>query len=463
MSIRDLYKAAEASWLVKEIDKKHLKHYINLLPVKEDMRLAHGMPKDCVAAGFAEMKKSFVALQDVPLQEVESSFAALELWMSGNRGSFISSTSSSSANSIFSQSSKASSLASLITQYSDNSQAGKTIGFPCPTCDQSCTRSNDLLKHLRKCEKSGVKRYMCLYCQLETTSPVDMDAHRIMASRLDPQHCLGAQEFEVTKVGLGCPHCKQFFRTIDYRTYDECLTRYHHHIVQHAKSRDIVGRGSPSKRVLASIREDLEIRTTDGPRSVRHVVKAECRRQGLSSSAWETFQWEDANAAWLWDRLEHGQLEQSDSLGETDVDSFFCHLVRTRQRSDYEDHILRSALASSLPPPPHKLEANQEAIDGPRYGSTSLGDDSGLASPAPPHPPHHKRKRNLSDTSWRSQQLSPGQADLNKPLPPPPSSHEQLVPIVEQDWNLFLDADGVPWTGHFDCNTWAFAPTAPDS
>ncbi|KAK3630105.1 hypothetical protein LTR56_017631 [Elasticomyces elasticus] len=293
-----------------------------------------------------------------------------------------------------------------------------------------------------------------------------MDAHCIMASKLDPQHCLGAQEFEVTKVGLGCPHCSGFFRTVDYRTYDECLAKYHYHIVQHAKGRDIVGRGSPSKRVLASIREDIEIRTTDGPRSVRHVVKAECRRQGLSSSAWETFRWEDANAAWLWDRLEHGQLEQSDLLGDTDVDAFFCHLVRTRQRSDYEDHMLRSALASSLPPPPQRLVASQEAVEGRGYASPSFNKDSGLASPMPPQPPHHKRKRNLSDVSWRSQQLSPGQANLNKPLPPAPSSHEQLASTVEQDWNLFSDTDGVPWTGHYDCNNegmWPFAPTAPDN
>ncbi|KAK1057241.1 hypothetical protein LTR74_014292 [Friedmanniomyces endolithicus] len=161
MSIKDVYKQAKPSWLGKKIGPKMLPHYLYLVPIREDVSLLHSMPEWKLKLKMRELTKSLVAIQGIPLDVVETSFADLERWTYDNRASFMSASTSSSAHSIFSlpHSSKRGSLASLFTQYSGDAELQEVIRFECPTCDQSFGRPNDLLGHLKKlCERADVAR-----------------------------------------------------------------------------------------------------------------------------------------------------------------------------------------------------------------------------------------------------------------------------------------------------------------
>ncbi|KAK1028430.1 hypothetical protein LTS16_020638 [Friedmanniomyces endolithicus] len=234
MSIKDVYKQAKPSWLGKKIEPKMLPHYLYLVPIREDVSLLHSMPEWKLKQKMKELTKSLVAIQGIPLDVVETSFADVERWKNDNRASFMSASTSSSAHSTFSlpHSSKRGSLASLFTQYSGDAQVQELIRFNCPTCYTSFSRPNDLLEHLRgRCEKADVARYICHNCQHEAESTIDMDRHCINAKTLDPQHNLGSVEVHVqVKFGFGYPYCCHYFPTTDHPTYDECLVAYHAHI-----------------------------------------------------------------------------------------------------------------------------------------------------------------------------------------------------------------------------------------
>ncbi|TKA72661.1 hypothetical protein B0A55_07243 [Friedmanniomyces simplex] len=491
MSVKDLYKKAETSWLAEKIDKKMIRHYLNLVHVREDAVLLHGMPRSQLRSGFNKLSKDIIAIQGIPIDRVEASFAEVERWTNDNRASVMSTSSASSVRSIFSfaQSSNRTSLASSLTQSSDGAQGTTVTRFVCPTCYTSFGRSNDMLDHLRHlCEKANVARHKCLNCQHEEESKIDMDLHCIKAKKLDPQHCLGSVEMHVrVKLGFGCPHCRAFFHTTDYSTYDQCIVGYHRHLLQHAKDRTLAAQATPSKRVLASIREDMDVRTTEGTRSVAEVVESECRRRNLPRGALLAFEWDDANAAWFWHHLENGQRDESDLMGDVDVDTFFSTLVRKGHHSDTEQSALHplasprelrqshapvsSASSSSSAVQPAVAASVYNGAEDPTLSSFDFDFDFGLPTPPnlgnqyearlddanpwtvdlePPTPAnvsYPKRKRGLSDIAWRSQQLCPnlvvGQSNCDKPLPLLPAFHEQDVPPVNPGWFTMPIVDGI--------------------
>ncbi|KAK0351948.1 hypothetical protein LTR91_025126 [Friedmanniomyces endolithicus] len=459
MSIKDIYKQAKSSWLGKRIEPKMLPHYLNLVQIREDVLLLHSMPEWKLKQKLKELTKGLVAIQGIPLDVVETSFADVERWTNENRASFMSGSTSSSAHSIFSLAhcSKRGSLASLFTQYSGDTQVQEVIRFECPTCYHSYGRPNDLLEHLKKlCEKADVARYICHNCQHEEENIVDMDLHCMRAQRLDPQHSLGSVEVHVqAKSGFGCPYCCVYFPSGDHPTYDQCLVAYHAHIIWHARSGQTAGQASRSKRVLASIRGDLEIRTTEGPRSILELVESECQRQHLPRGACWTFQWDDKYARRLWQCLENGQRDDSHLMGGDDVGTFFSELVRKGHHFETD--------ASALHPPTNSQDLVSSVQAGAEDPSMSLFDfelfecqpeaqthdanseSSYLAPQTSAIVPDHKRKRSLSDTAWLSQQRSATaaarQRHCDKPLPLLPTLYEEHTSQVHNE-ALFMPKTG---------------------
>ncbi|KAK0901155.1 hypothetical protein LTR91_023026 [Friedmanniomyces endolithicus] len=455
MSIKDVYKQAKPSWLGKKIEPKMLPHYLYLVPIREDVSLLHSMPEWKLKQKMKELTKSLVAIQGIPLDVVETSFADVERWKNDNRASFMSASTSSSAHSTFSlpHSSKRGSLASLFTQYSGDAQVQELIRFNCPTCYTSFSRPNDLLEHLRgRCEKADVARYICHNCQHEAESTIDMDRHCINAKTLDPQHNLGSVEVHVqVKFGFGYPYCCHYFPTTDHPTYDECLVAYHAHIVCHARGGKAAPQASRSKRVLASIRGNLEIRTTEGLRSILELVEFECQRQHLPRGACWRFQWDDDKyAKTLWQCLENGQRDDSHLMGGIDVGTFFSDLVRKGHHFETDasaPHPLTdphdvSRLAASVQAGAENLALSLfdfELYENQREAQIHDGDSqsSYLAPPTSAIVPDHKRKRSLSDTAWLSQHLNPIAAarhgNCDKPLPLLPTLYEEQMSQVHNE------------------------------
>ncbi|KAK0945525.1 hypothetical protein LTS01_026059, partial [Friedmanniomyces endolithicus] len=62
------------------MDKGLIKHYLNLVHVKEDVMALHGMPKELLNSSFAALKKDITAIQGVPIDQVASSFIEVERW-----------------------------------------------------------------------------------------------------------------------------------------------------------------------------------------------------------------------------------------------------------------------------------------------------------------------------------------------------------------------------------------------
>ncbi|KAK3071348.1 hypothetical protein LTR53_008783 [Teratosphaeriaceae sp. CCFEE 6253] len=469
MSSKQLYKSAESSGLAQKMDKGLIKHYLNLVHVKEDVMALHGMPKELLNSSFAALKKDITAIQGVPIDQVASSFIEVERWARDNRASFASSASSSSAHSIFSHTSRPNSFASVITQYSDDVRSHGIVRFFCPSCPKSCGRTNDLLEHMRDyCEKVNLTRYKCHNCQHEAEREIDMngpEGHCTLARRRDPQHGLGFAKYDVpVKIGLGCPHCSAYIQIPGAHAYDHRLATYHSHVVQHARHAATTGPGSHSKRVRASIRDDIIIATTDGPRSVAQVVALYCQRNRLPPDAWQYFEWDDVNAMWFWDRLEHGQFDEADPKRETgfwDVDEFFNGLVRRAQHSMLEYHTRQALLAdlqqstgsasSALPATATALPSGHPATLSQSAGPSSRATVKMIPDPTPVEhltsaPRHHtadwntgtwsavvvapstasasfkKRKRGPSDGSRHllTTTSQPGRYNTDKPLPPTP-------------------------------------------
>ncbi|KAK1813424.1 hypothetical protein LTR12_012215 [Friedmanniomyces endolithicus] len=479
MSIKDGYKQAKPSWLGKKIGPKMLPHYLYLVPIRKDVSLLHSMPEWKLKQKMRELTKSLVAIQGTPLDVVETSFADVERWTNDNRASFMSASTSSSAHSTFSlpHSSKRGSLASLFTQYSGDAQVQELIRFNCPTCYTSFSRPNDLLEHLReRCEKADVARYICHNCQHEAESMIDMDGHCISAKTLDPQHNLGSVEVHVqAKFGFGCPYCRAYYPTGNYPTYDRCLVAYHAHIVWHAKGGKAAPQASRSKRVLASIRWDLEIRTTEGPRSILWLVESECQRQHLPRGACWTFQWDNDYAKFLWQCLENGQRDNSHLMGGTDVSTFFSDLVREGYHFETDASAPQpltdphdvARLAASVQAGTENLALSLfdfELYENQRQTQIHDGDSQSpyLAPPTSAIVPDHKRKRSLPDTARLSQHLNPIAAarhgNCAKPLPLlptlceeyTPQAHNEARPMPEAGWahngSIYTTNEGVPTT-----------------
>ncbi len=83
MSIKDIYKQAKSSWLGKRIEPKMLPHYLNLVQIREDVLLLHSMPEWKLKQKLKELTKGLVAIQGIPLDVVETSFADVERWTNG--------------------------------------------------------------------------------------------------------------------------------------------------------------------------------------------------------------------------------------------------------------------------------------------------------------------------------------------------------------------------------------------
>ncbi|KAK0247760.1 hypothetical protein LTS09_017074 [Friedmanniomyces endolithicus] len=434
MSNKDIYKQAKASWLGKKVELRMIPHYLNLLQIREDALLLHGMPESKLQQVWKALKKDLVAIQGIPLDVVETSFADAERWTNEHRASVISASTSSSVHSIFSlpHSSKRGSLASLFTQYSGDAELQEVIRFECPTCDESFGRSNDLLGHLKKfCERADVARYICHNCQHEEESMIAMDWHCSNAKTLDPQHNLGSIEVHVqVKFGFGCPYCCHYFPTSGHRTYDQCLVAYHAHIVWHARGGKAAPQASRSKRVLASIRGDLEIRTTEGPRSILELVESECQRQHLPQGACWTFHWDNYYAKFLWQCLENGQRDNSHLMGGTDVSTFFSELVRRGHHFETD--------ASALQPLINSEDLSASVQAGAEDPALFLFDFDNFERQleAQTHGAN-KRKRSLSDTAWLSQQqnttAAARQRNCDKPLPHLPTLHEEYTPQAHNE------------------------------
>jgi len=380
--------------------------------------------------------------------------------------------------SIFSlpQSSKRGSLASLFTQYSGDAQVQEVIRFNCPTCYTSCGRPNDLLKHLKDCERADEARYRCHNCQHEAESTIDMDRHCINAKTLDPQHNLGSVEVHVqVKFGFGYPYCCHYFPTTDHPTYDECLVAYHAHIVCHARGGKAAPQASRSKRVLASIRGNLEIRTTEGLRSILELVEFECQRQHLPRGACWRFQWDDDKyAKTLWQCLENGQRDDSHLMGGIDVGTFFSDLVRKGHHFETDASALHpltnsqdltasvQAGGEDQAPFSFDVELFERQLEAETHGADA--ESSYLAPPTSAMVPDHKRKRSLSDTAWLSQHLNPiaaaKQRNCDKPLPLLPTLYEEHTSQVHNEapfmsnagWahngSIYSTNEGVPTTAY---------------
>ncbi|KAK0276479.1 hypothetical protein LTR35_010341 [Friedmanniomyces endolithicus] len=466
MSSKDIYKQAKSSWLGKKVEPGMIPHYLNLLQIREDVSLLHSMPEWKLKLKMRELTKSLVAIQGIPLDVVETSFADVERWTYENRASVISASTSSSVHSIFSlpQSSKRGSLASLFTQYSGDAQVQEVIRFNCSTCYTSCGRSNDLLKHLKDCERADEARYRCHNCRHEAESTIYMDRHCINAKTLDPQHNLGYAEVHVqAKFGFGCPYCCAYYPTSDHPTvptYDQCLVAYHAHIVWHARGGKAAPQASRSKRVLASIRGDLEIRTTEGPRSILGLVESECQRQHLPRGACWTFQWDDKYAQWLWQCLENGQRDDSHLMGGIDVGTFFSELVRKGHRFETDASAPQpltdphdvARLAASVKAGAENLALSMfdfELYENQREAQIHDGNSQSryLAPLTSAFVPDHKRKRSLSDTACLSPNLNATpaarQRNCDKPLPLLPTLYEEQTSQVHNEAPFMSNAGWV--------------------
>jgi len=83
MSNKDIHKQAKASWLGKKVEPRMIPHYLNLLQIREDALLLHGMPESKLQQVWKALKKDLVAIQGIPLDVVETSFADAERWTNG--------------------------------------------------------------------------------------------------------------------------------------------------------------------------------------------------------------------------------------------------------------------------------------------------------------------------------------------------------------------------------------------
>jgi len=304
-----------------------------------------------------------------------------------------------------------------------------------------------------------VARYICHNCQHEEESLVAMDRHCVNAKTLDPQHNLGSVEVHVqVKFGFGCPYCCHYFPTTDHPTYDRCLVAYHAHIVWQARGGKAAPQASRSKRVLASIRGDLEIRTIEGPRSILELVESECLRQHLPRGACWTFHWDNDYAEFLWQCLENGQRDNSHLMGGTDVGTFFSELVRKGH------HLETDASAPQPLTDPHNVAqlvaSVQRGAENPALSTfdfelyenqreaqiqDGVSQSSYLSPPTSAIVSDHKRKRSLSDTARLSQHLNPvaaaRQGDCDKPLPLLPTLYEEHTSQVHNE-ALFMPTAG---------------------
>ncbi|KAK1057665.1 hypothetical protein LTR12_007196 [Friedmanniomyces endolithicus] len=275
-----------------------------------------------------------------------------------------------------------------------------------------------------------------------------MDRHCIRAKKLDPQHNLGYAEVHVqAKSGFGCPYCCAYFPTGDHPTYDQCLVAYHAHIVWHARAGQAAGQASHSERVLASIPGDLEIRTTEGPRSILELVESECQRQHLPQGACWTFQWDDDYAQWLWQCLENGQRDDSHLMGGIDVGTFFSELVRNGHHFETDapglypltnPQDLAASDQAEAEDPTLSLfdfELFERQLEAQIHDANS--ESSYLKSQTSAISPDHKRKRSPSDNAWLSQHpnstAATRQRNCDKPLPLLPTLYEEHTSQVHKE------------------------------
>ncbi|KAK0325505.1 hypothetical protein LTR82_003789 [Friedmanniomyces endolithicus] len=447
MSSKDIYKQAKSSWLGKKVEPGMIPHYLNLLQIREDVSLLHSMPEWKLKLKMRELTKSLVAIQGIPLDVVETSFADVERWTYENRASVISASTSSSVHSIFSlpQSSKRGSLASLFTQYSGDAQVQEVIRFNCSTCYTSCGRSNDLLKHLKDCERADEARYRCHNCRHEAESTIYMDRHCINAKTLDPQHNLGYAEVHVqAKFGFGCPYC--------------LITR---------QSRLTTSASSPTMHISYGMPEE------EKPPHKLHVASA-CSRASVGTwrserpkalgrswgSSNPNASWDDKYAQWLWQCLENGQRDDSHLMGGIDVGTFFSELVRKGHRFETDASAPQpltdphdvARLAASVKAGAENLALSMfdfELYENQREAQIHDGNSQSryLAPLTSAFVPDHKRKRSLSDTACLSPNLNATpaarQRNCDKPLPLLPTLYEEQTSQVHNEAPFMSNAGWV--------------------
>ena len=323
-----------------------------------------------------------------------------------------------------------------------------------------------MLEHLlNQCERINLTRYLCQTCQHKEDNEAAIIRHCVKAAKRDPHHILGIGTYELpAKIGLGCPHCEKYFHTAKYKRFEDCVRAFHRCVVSHAKNKKTAGKGSFSKRVRASIQDDIVIRTTSGPCSVLQLVEDQCERWSLPRHAWKEFEWDDVNGEWFFDRLEHGQYDEADPMREYgfwEVEDFFSGLVQRAVCPSHEDATRDALLSSmqghdpvSLAMSPGRLatqpevyreahnthqaafasSSKQDAVPGYTYPDYSNGylQPQTISTPvgswnavivAPSTAAHKKRKRGPSDTSQRTTTglTISAKPDSNKPLPPLPS------------------------------------------
>ncbi|KAK1057240.1 hypothetical protein LTR74_014291 [Friedmanniomyces endolithicus] len=243
------------------------------------------------------------------------------------------------------------------------------------------------------------------------------------------------------------------------------------------------GKGAPqasrSKRVLASIRGDLQIRTTEGPRSILELVESACQRQHLPRGACWTFHWDYDYAKFLWQCLENGQRDNSHLMGGTDVGTFFGELVRKGHRfetdafapqplTDPQD-LTASVQAGGEDQAPFSFDVElfERQLEAETHGADA--ESSYLAPPTSAMVPDHKRKRSLSDTAWLSQHLNPIAAarhgNCDKPLPLLPTLYEEHTSQVHNEAPLMSNAgwahNGSTYTTNEEVPTTAYPAAFP--
>lgn len=225
------------------------------------------------------------------------------------------------------------SIASILTQYSEESHSIAKAW--CPTCGERFGKPTDLKRHMERiCE--GPTRYKCNDCNFVVAQQSHMDKHCREAKAADPNHKHGASPFGVpSKTVFGCPHCET---CIDTSTLDESkrINAYYIHLADHFRKDGFVGPGSPSKRVRAFMHGQTPVRMSDQTYNLAQVVELHCHAGGMLAQAWQSFEWDDSNAQWCYDRLERGQFPEDyyrPELVYSDVDDFVTSLIARADKS----------------------------------------------------------------------------------------------------------------------------------